>query len=810
MRPLRLEMEGFGTFSQRTTVDFGGADFFALVGPTGAGKSTVMDAICFALYGRAPRWGQGIEYALAPSATTGKVQLVFAAADRVYVATRVVRRGAKGRVTTASAALERLASDVDASTLTDVTGLIGTSLAGSAKAVTEQVEHIVGLPFEQFTKCVLLPQGAFADFLHAGAAERRKILENLLGHTIYGDIQTAAGEERRNAEAVLSHIESQLAQLTPVGDEDLEAASRRITQLAELDTSVRRTVPRLEELARASEEAAAILKVVDEEHSLLTYIRKPSDADSLADELAEASQAVTQAKQAVTAREETEEQLRTQIGDTDLGLIEQLLADHASATKLNESLAKGRPLTVEAQQRRDGAQSERDAAAAALVAAQEAVHAAKENDVAASLRHGLVPGDACPVCRQSIPENVVTDHDAGVAEAQKLEATARRAMADAEKRLSQAQEALARYRARLDEVTAMQEEVSQRLKDAPPEKELNRRRAEAEHRKARLSEASTAVRTAREDLRRAEKSHQNVQDRLRSEWQRFDHHRDRVARLAPPPADRGDLKAAWHDLAQWAARELKVRKTRRAEQLQIRDELDDKTRAVRHELTALLAEAGVPLVTGDATSDFAETVAAARHEAKSERDRLKQARAQHIELSRQRSVQAERTEVAKHLHQHLGARRFINWLLSEAIDELVEGASAILSKLTDGQYNLISHDDEFYVVDHHDADLTRPVKTLSGGETFAAALSLALAMSDQLAGMSSQGACLEAILLDEGFGTLDAATLDQVAANLENLATSGTRMVGVVTHVAGLAERIPVRYEVSKNASGSHVERVNV
>ena len=64
------------------------------------------------------------------------------------------------------------------------------------------------------------------------------------------------------------------------------------------------------------------------------------------------------------------------------------------------------------------------------------------------------------------------------------------------------------------------------------------------------------------------------------------------------------------------------------------------------------------------------------------------------------------------------------------------------------------------------------------------------------------------IVLDEGFGTLDAATLDAVAATLENLAARGDRMVGVVTHVTALAERIPVRFEVRKDARTARVERV--
>src|SRR5690606_14724282 len=113
-----------------------------------------------------------------------------------------------------------------------------------------------------------------------------------------------------------------------------------------------------------------------------------------------------------------------------------------------------------------------------------------------------------------------------------------------------------------------------------------------------------------------------------------------------------------------------------------------------------------------------------------------------------------------------------------------------------------------WVVDHHDAGLRRSVRTLSGGETFQASLALALALSEQLAGLATTSASLESILLDEGFGTLDAATLDAVAATLENLAARGDRMVGVVTHVAGLAERVPVRFEVSKDTRSARIKRV--
>jgi exonuclease SbcC len=111
-------------------------------------------------------------------------------------------------------------------------------------------------------------------------------------------------------------------------------------------------------------------------------------------------------------------------------------------------------------------------------------------------------------------------------------------------------------------------------------------------------------------------------------------------------------------------------------------------------------------------------------------------------------------------------------------------------------------------VDHHDAGLRRAVRTLSGGETFQASLALALALSEQVAGFPATSASLESIMLDEGFGTLDATTLEAVATTLENLAARGDRMVGVVTHVPALAELIPVRFEVSKDARSARITRV--
>ncbi|HST64262.1 MAG TPA: SbcC/MukB-like Walker B domain-containing protein, partial [Mycobacteriales bacterium] len=204
-------------------------------------------------------------------------------------------------------------------------------------------------------------------------------------------------------------------------------------------------------------------------------------------------------------------------------------------------------------------------------------------------------------------------------------------------------------------------------------------------------------------------------------------------------------------------------------------------------------------------------VVAAEGRARAAVTRIAERRAEAAELAQAAERAEEQAGVAKLLGQVLRADGFERWLLGSALDVLVLDASATLLELSGGQFELTHDGKDFAVVDHADADSTRPVRTLSGGETFQASLALALALSAQLAGLSAGGtARLDSILLDEGFGTLDESTLDVVASTLESLTAGGERMVGVVTHVGALAERVPVRFAVTRTAAGSTVERQDV
>jgi exonuclease SbcC len=147
-------------------------------------------------------------------------------------------------------------------------------------------------------------------------------------------------------------------------------------------------------------------------------------------------------------------------------------------------------------------------------------------------------------------------------------------------------------------------------------------------------------------------------------------------------------------------------------------------------------------------------------------------------------------------------------MVDEALQALVDGASILLEQLSGGQYALTtSPEGDLLVIDHANADETRSVRSLSGGETFQASLALALALADRISELAVAGAAaLESIFLDEGFGTLDPETLDVVAGTIESLG-HGERVVGVVTHVADLAERMPVRFRVHKDGRTSLVAR---
>jgi DNA repair protein SbcC/Rad50 len=182
-----------------------------------------------------------------------------------------------------------------------------------------------------------------------------------------------------------------------------------------------------------------------------------------------------------------------------------------------------------------------------------------------------------------------------------------------------------------------------------------------------------------------------------------------------------------------------------------------------------------------------------------------------LERKRELTQEARQLETRAALFRSLALElrndRLIAYLQAEALQLLASAGSERLASISDGRYRLVCHDDEFSVIDTWNGDEERSVRTLSGGETFLAALALALALADQVRSLSvTDRARLDSLFLDEGFGTLDPEALRTVTDAIELLAGDG-RLVGVITHVKELAEQFP-RIEVHKDPAGSRLELV--
>jgi exonuclease SbcC len=279
--------------------------------------------------------------------------------------------------------------------------------------------------------------------------------------------------------------------------------------------------------------------------------------------------------------------------------------------------------------------------------------------------------------------------------------------------------------------------------------------------------------------------------------------REQLVPLGAPATDESDLAAAWQSLTHWAATAIAAAQQSVSDAQAIWESAESTAANYELELLAAVAAGGVVCPAADqAVVQVAAELGRVRSTLESLEERL--TRREQIVVQQQSALRTR--QVADLLSTHLRSQRFPRWLAGAALDILVSSASESLMELSGGQFSLTHDDKEFAVIDHTDAEAQRSVRTLSGGETFQASLALALALSGEFSGLSSAASSLDSIFLDEGFGSLDTDSLEVVAETLERLAQSD-RMVGVVTHVTSLAERIPTRYLVSRNSRTSTVVR---
>ncbi len=797
MRPERLEVEGFTAFRELTAIDFEGADLFALAGPTGSGKSSLIDAMTFALYGSIPRLDKK---AVAPVISQGllqaRVRLDFTVGEQGYTAVRVVRATAAG-ATTKEARLERRDH-----------GGGGETVAGDAKALTAAVEDLLGLSFEHFCTCVVLPQGEFAALLHAEPRKRQDMLLALLDLGLYEQMGQAARTRAVDAAAQVGVLERQLAELADASEEAVKEAERRVVVLDKLVERIDEARPRLGELTSTiaaakveADEAAGRVKA-------LTGMAVPAEARALAEK---AKQGRDELRELVAAHEAA-------VGFLDTAEV--AMAEAADRSQLNERLglltrrdeqaeriATGEAMAADTEKALAEATARREEADAAFARAQVAVVAARDANRAETLARELVAGTACPVCGQQVQELPHRDAapDLDVVEADQEAAS--KAMTSAHDAERDAQRAHDKVTTTLTEVREAVTRLGEQLGAGPTREEIVAAVAALDRREKDLRSARETEKQRRRDRDAAEARARSLAEEESGLWIRFQEARDALAPMGPPPAERDDLGAAWAALVAWAEEARPAQEEKAAEARVTVDDAETERADIEARIRETCAE--LEVVVGE--RDPRDATIEARETARTRSEALARDRQRATGLEAQRQGLDERRTVAEELGRHLRADHFEKWILDEALHRLVEGATEILMGLSGGAYSLALDRSgaNFAVVDHANADAVRGAKTLSGGETFLASLALALALADQVADLAAGGSArLESIFCDEGFGSLDLDTLDVVATALEELGASG-RMVGVVSHVRELAERLPVRFEVRKGPTSSTVTRVD-
>jgi DNA repair protein SbcC/Rad50 len=952
VRPLTLTIEGLTSFKTSQEIDLSELDLFVITGPTGSGKSSILDAITFALYGNIPRvTSHELRDLISHGSSYMRVCLDFQVDGTHY---RVARRMGKN---SHQATLERVDGDSSATEVEQ----------GGIRTVNERLEQVVGLDFKAFTKAVLLPQGAFHEFLQGEVGERRRILMRLLDLGRYEVAGQAARREATRLDAIIgersSLIESNYADATKDRLVELEAvvtaardhrrkveqAKKEAKKIAETASDAERNIAALTQSVSQVETAFADLK-------RLADAWPPLDAEdrSSREELEQTQKVLEGAQEAVNAARKTVTETTERTGDAsrltrlegasatrareqaeleklDGQLVEARKAAHQLAealTAADKNAADTQAALEQENKKREAAEGDQTRAEAVLRGAETSASLAgldtqltttskkadqahahaeevrtalkhlEQQHAAVALRAGLAPGDHCPVCDsviQAVPDRdgdtdsllkkareAVTAAEAQERETKDAVVSLRTRQHDAREALKQARTALpkdAEIPAREDAAvqlaeaqaacaTAQAAETSaqaaiafavQAASDARTAAKsaateaggIAKMRNGAEERlNAALSvltetfgkklpeDLQAEIARRRDELSSAEEARQQAEEAaetartLRDTAQRArTTNTERVAAFDQEAATtRTAARIACEAIAQvLVTTKMPVFPTKEAERPEMLsgsvdccDEHRKMARAAAKEfrkavtdtvakLGRLAAKIGIE-VEGEEPAE----IAAELEQASTDAHGAAVAAEKDVEELQKRIAEREKLEQEivddRHLcalHQALARElrtdHFIAFVLEESMYQLAAQASDQLLLISDGRYSLVADEGSFEVIDHHNADERRSVATLSGGETFLASLSLALALAAGLRELAGTAAGrLEAIFIDEGFGALDPETLDVVVDALERL-REGDRMVGVITHVPTLAERIPAGLSVEKDGSSSRI-----
>ena len=751
MRPLELVMNAFGPYAGEETIDFtrlGDNRFFLITGPTGSGKTTILDAITFALYGTASgdlRDNRSLRSDYATPDRKTEVRFTFRNQDRTYEVTRTPeqvlnkQRGEGTRTVPAGASLVEILPEGERKVLST-----------SNSAVTRAVEQLLGFQARQFRQLMVLPQGEFRRFLVADSKERKTILE-----TLFKTGQYSALEDALDARAkVLKKQHEECRQkyqllLESTGTGSPAALKQRLQE-------ERQQAKDLEAQAAQAQKAASTALEGLQQGQQLSYTfqrwqegqKRKEALDAQADTIRDLQQKIRWLDEALKLHPiyDRTRKAKAQL-DTAQALLQKAREDLQSAQeRLRQQLASATETNTHALQEQMARVREQLARMTAV--SGETVRLAQT----------LVPGEPCPVCGSP-------DHPQPATQTRK------------------AQEELAR------KTRAMEEEIAR----------LNRKQKALEKAQKEADQAAGSCKTAEENLAGAQQAFE------------ADREAYKTALDQSPFPDQHTFVAAHKALASKPLWQEQVDRYRQqADSLQgelkiLADQLKDKTPPDLAPLQEAVRQ------TGSTAHTLATRTGALQEALRREEAALKQLEKLEKELDRLQEAYGPIGLLASTAKGDNSRKlTFSSFVLQAVLDDVLQTANLRLGKISQGRYSLYRSQDIVDARKEQGLGLeimdaftgqARAVTTLSGGEIFFTSLSLALGLSDVLESYAG-GLHLDTILVDEGFGSLDPETLDSAISALLELQKGG-RLVGIISHVAELKERISAQLEIIPTNQGS-------
>lgn len=872
MKPLKLTMSAFGPYADVICVDFtllGDSGVFLVTGDTGAGKTTIYDAISFALYGEASggkerRQGKSFRSDYADLDTKTYVEFVFEQKGRHYTITRnpeYERRSKRGGGTTTEKA------EV---TLTCMeTGDQKTRL----EEVKAAIQDIIGLDRKQFAQTVMLPQGNFLAILNAATEDRRALFRQIFNTGIYSQLQdklkqmnTQLKQQQDQLNMLLAESAAQIACTADYEraeelaqyKENVVHAEKLLTLTGEytqgLTAQAEELRIKVEKLRLSEEQQAAALAAAAEQNR--RFVRLENDRTRLAALTAQEEQINAQRTElAAAARAKDIAPFFVRLSDKKL----QLESSKNRIGQLKKDLEKHRPLLEDAQKQAEQAKqlapecdaqklriekgttikellTQLNTLRTRLAEAQKAALKSHEDYLKADehfrslynrfwmgqagiMAASLTEGAPCPVCGS-------LSHPSPAAAA--ADTPAKSEVDAAEQKMRKARDndaakaqAAAAVNAEINAVIGQLNELG-----TDPDSNLETIERGLQSIKTRLAELNAFIQKAEKQLAAAQNEDTRLTAMLRTEEQNAARLGEEFESASKEYNEKLTACGFESEEAYLAAR----RDERITAQLEKSVLQYDKELAVCKSSIAELTAA----LEGSKPADI-DALTAQKEQTGSERKVLD---AKERELSalirrnsdamrslsaniKKKAQSAERYALVNNLYltacgQQTGAKKinFEAYIQRYYFMQVIAAANKRLTTLTDGMYTLRCKEVPSNLMAKSGLDLDvldrntgcwRDVSTLSGGESFMASLALSLGLADTV---QSGGVRLDSMFIDEGFGSLDETALKQALDVLDNL-SGGRRLIGVISHVGELKQRIDKRIIIRKTSRGSTIDIEN-